>query len=132
MKKVVAYVLVMAWLFAGLDFGIVYLTRINFPFLTEWMHNHEVLYRNITVPLELFLSAPSVALKPIFYEAFKRTLMSQETQDWITHAPNISIYGFYHLVERGKSWTFVPWFDWFSYWTPISIAWMELRKKMSK
>ena len=75
---------------------------------------------------------PCMAVRPLFLEAFKRVGASQEEQDAITHAPNIDATGFYKLMRRGESWTFVPWLAWFLYWLPPSLVWFWFAKRILK
>ena len=131
MKKVLLYILIMSWLFTALDWKIVHATRWTHPEWKDWMHAHEKPYMYITQPLEIILCTPCIALKPIFYEAMKNVEAGQVERDSITHAPDISIYGFYHLVERGQPWTFVPWWSWFLYWLSPSVVWWFFIKRFT-
>lgn len=128
MKTIVVWVFVFSWLFAGLDWQVVHLTRWTHPEYKEWMHTHETEYKFITNPIEWALCLPCMAVKPVMVEAFKRVSASQPEQDAITHAPTPDLRGFYHLPERGMKWTFVPWTAWFLYWTPPTLVWLWIVK----
>lgn len=121
---ILLYILVMTFLFALLDWETVHLTRWVHREWMDWMHQHEKAYALITGPLEFVLCSPCVALKPVFYDALMRVGASQEEQEALTHAPPASLAGFYHLPERGYSWTFVPWSAWFLYWLVPSAVWL--------
>lgn len=129
MKKLIIYIVVCGWLFAGLDFSVISITRLDAPSWKDWMHAHERQYQVVTTVAEVAVCAPAVALKPVFLDAFMRVSLSTEEQGWIVHAPFMDWKGFYHLPDRRYSWTFVPWTAWILYWTPISILWWKLTKR---
>jgi hypothetical protein len=126
MKKLLAYVLVMTYLFSFLDWKVIHFTRWVDRGWLDWMHANEQTYAITTQAVEMFLCAPALALKPVFMEAMKRVEASQEEQNAVTHAPRPTWAGFYHLPVRGESWTFVNWVWWFIYWLPISLIWYLL------
>ena len=132
MKKLVLYLLVMTWLFSLLDWKVIQTTRLNRPEWTDWMHAHERQYAFVTRGLELALCAPCLAFKPILSDALMRVEASREQQAAITHAPRPDWLGFYHLVKRGDSWTFVSWLSWFLYWLPVSVVWWLLWRRILK
>ncbi len=123
MKKLPAYIILCAYLFALLDWQVIHYTRIANRDWLDWMHAHEKQYALVTRSVEFVLCAPALALKPIFYNAILSTQASQEEQDAIQHAPRPTLVGFYHLPVRGQSWTFVLWVWWFAYWLPLSLVW---------
>lgn len=122
-KRLLLFVLIGSWLFSFLDWKIIQFTRLGRPGLVEWMHDHEKQYAAVTRGLELVLCAPCLAFKPVFDDALLGVETSKEQQNVIVHAPRLSRDGFYHLVKRGDSWTFVSWREWFFYWTPIVLVW---------
>jgi hypothetical protein len=128
--KLLRYILICSFLFALLDWKVIHYTRWSDRSWLEWMHAHEGAYAAMTNSLELALCAPAMALKPVFAEALKRVEASQEEQDAVTHAPGVSLAGFYHLPVRGESWTFVPWSAWLLYWTPIGVIWYLVVKRL--
>lgn len=130
MKKVLIYILFMSWLFAGLDWKVIHLTRWSRREWLNWMHAHETTYVWITRPLETVLCTPCMALKPIWLEAFKRAEASREEQASVTHSPSPTVRGFYHLPVRGESWTFVPWTAWILVWLPPSMVWFIFSRKV--
>lgn len=131
--QLIAYVIIMGYLFALLDWKIIAFTRLENRDWLEWMHAHEREYATITGVTELIVCAPALALKPIFTESMKRVEVSQEEQSAISHQPSgepsISLSGFYHLPKRGESWTFVPWLAWLAYWLPPSLIWLGLARR---
>ena len=129
--KLLIYILICSFLFAMLDWQSIHLTRWANRDWLEWMHDHERAYAALTTYPELVVCAPCVALKPIFLEAIKKSRASQEEQDATTHAPALDHKGFYHLVRRGESWTFVPWWSWFLYWLAPSAIWLLLIHKLN-
>ena len=130
--KLFLYVLILSFLFGVLDWQSVHLTRWAYPDWLEWMHGHEKQYALITRPIEFVLCTPCMALKPIFYDAAMNVGASQEEQDAVTHAPRLDWNGFYHLVDRRTSWTFVPWFWWFVYWLPPSLLWWRVARRWAR
>lgn len=122
MKRLLFYVFVFSWLFGYLDWMSIKLTRLVHPEWVGWMHAHESTYTMIRIP-ELVVCAPCLAALPLWQTVFKHTEASDEQQSWITHAPEPDSHGFYHLVKRGESWTFVSWATWFLYWLPPSLVW---------
>lgn len=127
--KVLRYVVICAFLFAMLDWQLVKLTRLTHPEWKDWMHGHEKQYAAIVHTAEWLICAPAMALKPVFYYAALSVEASQEQQDAITHAPKPDLRGFYHLVRRGDSWTYVSWIWWLAYWLPISWLWWLVAKR---
>jgi len=123
------FILVLSFLFGFLDWQSVHQTRWLHPEWKDWMHAHEKQYAFITRPVEFVVCTPCMALKPIFYNAAMSTQAPQEEQDAITHAPKMDRSGFYHLVDRRYSWTFVPWFWWFAYWLPLSAIWWMMTRR---
>lgn len=130
MRKLATYIIVCGWLFALLDWKVIELTRLHLPELTEWMHAHEKTYALVTRILETILCTPAMALKPIFHYALMSVEAAKEQQEAITHAPRMNWQGFYLLMDRRYSWTFVSWIAWILYWTPPSILWWALVKKI--
>lgn len=127
--KVLRYVVVCAFVFAMLDWQIVKLTRFTHPEWKDWMHGHETQYALTVHTLETVLCPPAVALKPLFYFAALSVEASKEQQAAINHAPGPDWSGFYKLMKRGDSWTFVSWFWWFLYWTPVTVIWWRFAKR---
>jgi hypothetical protein len=124
--RTITFILVCSFAFAWLDWQTVHQTRWVHPEWKDWMHGHERLYANVTRPVEFVLCTPCLALKPLFYNAAMSVSASQEEQDAITHAPKMNERGFYHLVDRRYSWTFVGWFWWFLFWLPLSVLWWSI------
>jgi len=127
--KLLSYVLLLSWLFALLDWKTVHVTRWTHPEWKDWMHANERRYANVTSIIEPVLCMPCMALKPIFYAALMGVEASQEEQDAITHAPEPTRFGFYHLVDRQTSHTFVSWLAWFGYWLVPSLIWWRFSKR---
>lgn len=130
--KLLLYVVVCAWLFALLDWKVIELTRLEDRDLLDWMHNHEREYALVTGTAEIILCTPALPLKPLFSEALMSVEASTEGQRAVTHAPRLNTSGFYHLPVRGQSWTFVSWMAWITYWTPPSLLWWMILKRMAK
>ncbi len=128
MKRILL-IFIASFLFGYLDWQSVHQTRWVRPEWKDWMHTHEKQYALISRPVEFVLCTPCMALKPIFYNAAMSAEASQEEQDAITHAPKMDGRGFYHLVDRQTSWTFVSWVWWFIYWLPPSLVWWMLTKR---
>lgn len=128
-RRLFFYVVLMSWLFAFLDWKSVHVTRWTHPHWKEWMHTHERRYANITRSVEPVLCTPCMALKPVFYHAMFSVEASKEEQEHITHAPLPNREGFYHLVDRQTSWTFIPWAAWFLYWLAPSLVWLKLTRR---
>lgn len=126
-KKLIAYILISAFLFALLDWKTVQYTRLKNREWLDWMHAHERQYATVVRAVEAILCAPAIALKPIFYYALMSVEAAQEEQDAINHAPKPTWQGFYHLTDRRYSWTFVSWFSWFTYWLGWSAIWFAAR-----
>lgn len=129
----VLYILFMAWLFAMIDWQVIYLTRFKHPEWKDWMHTHEKQYALVKGTIELILSAPSVPLKPIFSHAIMEASTSQSQRVAITHSPPPNLSGFYRPAVRGEPYVFVHWWAWFLRWTGPSLfwwvatAWLNLR-----
>lgn len=127
--KLFTYILVMAYLFALLDWKVIQATRFTHPELKDWMHAHERTYANILRPLQWVLCTPAVALQPIFHDAFIRVEATGEQQQAISHAPRMGWNGFYKPVLRGQSYVFVSWFSWFVYYLVPSVVWWLLVRR---
>lgn len=128
-RKILLYILICSYLFGLLDWSVIHSTRWANRDWLDWMHKHERTYAVLTTGAEAILCTPCLALKPLFVEAIKRSRASQEEQDAITHAPLPNWSGFYHLVRREESWTFVPWSAWFLNWLVPSILWLWVMLK---
>ena len=128
--KLFAYILICSWLFALLDWKVLHVTRWTHPEYKDWMHAHERTYANITRPMELILCTPCMALKPLFHMALMGVEASKEEQENITHAPLPTWSGFYHIVDRKTSYTFVSWAAWFGYWLAPSVIWWLLVRRL--
>lgn len=124
MKRLFVYIVLCAWLFSFLDWKVVQYTRLQNRDWLDWMHAHEKTYATVTHWTEIALCAPAIALKPIFYDVLMSVEAAKEEQDSVTHAPRPDWHGFYQLVDRRYSWTFVSWFAWFAYWLPLSLIWL--------
>lgn len=127
--KLLPYILIFSWLFGMLDWKVVHLTRWQNRAYLDWMHAHEQLYALVTEAVELVVCTPCFALKQISYEIAKQVEASPEEQAAITHAPGMSWQGFYRLAERGKSWTFIPWTSWLTYWFAPTLIWWRVAWK---
>ena len=119
----------MAWLFALLNWKVVHLTRWIYPEWKEWMHAHERDYAAIMRTAQVVLCLPCIALEPIFFNALMRVEASAEESAALTHAPEMNMRGFYRLMRRGEAWTFISWWDWFVYWIPPSLLWWQFAKR---
>jgi hypothetical protein len=122
--KLLLYILFMAWLFAMIDWQVIYLTRFKHPEWKDWMHAHEKQYALVKGTLEYIMSAPSVPLKPIFAHAIMEASTSQSQRDAIKHAPYPSWSGFYRPVVRGEPYVFVHWWAWFLKWFGWGVVWL--------
>lgn len=123
MKKILLFVLLGSYLLALVNWQSVKYTRLTHPELTDWAHSHETHYAAAVNVFRYVVCPPCSMAEPIFFTAMKKVEASKEQQEWITHAPEPDWNGFYHLPFRGHSWTFVPWWAWFLYWTPWSLVW---------
>lgn len=121
--KFVLFVLLCAVLFSALDVGVVYYTRFVNRGLLDWMHNHERQYLYLTVPAELLICTPALALKPIVGHWLMVWITTQQQQESITHAPPPSLAGFYTVQDRADGYFFVPWSIWGLWWFLWSLAW---------
>jgi len=131
LTNTIIYIVFMAWLFAMLDWQVIYITRFQHPEWKEWMHAHEKQYALVTGPLEYLISMPSVPLKPIFAHAIKIASTSDEQRKAITHSPDPTWKGFYRPVIRGQPYVFVPWFAWFLKWLGPSLMWLMVVRRLN-
>lgn len=132
MRKFLVYFLVVSWLLAFVDWQSVHLTRWVHRDWLDWMHQHEKTYALLTRTGGLIACTPCMAFKPLFYFSMQYSQASQEERDAITHAPAPSWTGFYVLLERGTSWTFVPWIAWFVFWTGPSAIWFLIVRRVRR
>jgi hypothetical protein len=126
------YIVVMSFIFALLDWSVISTTRLQNREWLDWMHSHEKQYQVVTQVIEYTLCTPALALKPIFYHSIVSSVASQEQQASILHVPKPDLKGFYHLLVRGESWTFVSWTAWFIYWLPQAILWLLAVEKIRR
>lgn len=83
--KLASYILVCAFVFAWIDWRVIYLTRFTHPEWKEWMHSKEWLYSLVVRPVEYILCTPALAIKEHFYLALISLEATTDEEKAITH-----------------------------------------------
>lgn len=138
MKKYIVYILTMSYLFALLDWKVIYLTRFTHREWMDWMHTHEVQYSMLVRPIEYVLCTPALAIKEHFYLAIVGTQATKEEQDSIIHfdySGNPLLPDgpyFWLLINRQSGWKKVSMVSWYLSWLPKILLWFVFIHKIQK
>ena len=131
----ISFILICGFLFAYLDYSIIYLTRFAKPEWKDWMHAHEKQYSLIVRPLEYIICTPALAIKEHFYLGLVSTQMTVEEQNSIIHFPYSGNpllpdgANFWQIHNRESGWQKVSFAAWYLIWLPKCIVWFLVARK---